>query len=91
MITGKVGNKAYLDGIRGLVPCVVQTVTKRSVTVRMDAKRGVRSWHGIDEYGDWDSVEEFTHNMVVPERSIIWPDGKRKFHPTILPYRWEVS
>jgi hypothetical protein len=91
MIIGKVGQKAYLDGISGLVPCMVLKVTKDHVKVLMDAKRGVRSWHGINEYGDWDSVEEFTHNMIVPAGAIEWADGSNSYHDCILPYKWEVE
>lgn len=91
MIVGKVGEKAYYDGISGLVPCVVLGVTKGSVKVRMDAKKGVRSWHGIDEYGNWDSVEEWPHDKVVPAGAIEWPDGSNTYHARILPYKWEVS
>ena len=90
MIIGHVGDKAYLDGISGFVPCVVQAVTEHSVKVRMNAKGGVRSWHGINEYGDWDSVEEFSHTMIVPNKAVIWPDGQR-IHPTIKPYTWAIG
>ena len=83
-IVGKKGDRAYLDGSQGLVPCIVLKVDKRDILVKMDAKRGVRSWHGMDEYGDWDSVEVFTHNQIVPEKAVL------RF-PTIGPYKWEVS
>lgn len=89
VITGKVGDRAYYDGISGLVPCIVLKVGEKDILVRMDAKRGVQSWHGINEYGDWDSEEEWPHRNVVPEKAIVWPDGKHSFHATILPYKWE--
>lgn len=91
MIIGKAGDKAYLDGISGLVPCVVLKVTENHVHVKMDAKRGVRSWHGINEYGDWNSEEEFGHHWIIPEKAIRWPDGRSTFNPSILPCKWEVS
>jgi hypothetical protein len=91
MIIGVVGEKAYLDGISGMVPCVVLKVTKARVHVRMDAKRGVRSWHGINEYGDWDEEVSWSHHQVVPERAVHWPDGKNTFHPRIRPYQWEIG
>jgi hypothetical protein len=91
MIVGKVGDKAYYDGISGMVPCMVLNVTADKVKVIMDAKKGVRSWHGINEYGDWDSVEEWPHHSVVPEGAVRWPDGETRFHPFILPYKWEVD
>lgn len=91
MIIGHAGDKAYLDGISGMVPCIVLKVTPEEVLVRMDAKKGVLSWHGIQEYGDWNEEVSWTHNQVVPERAVRWPDGKNSFHPRIMPYKWEVT
>jgi hypothetical protein len=91
MIKGKKGDKAYLDGILGLVPCVVVSVFVRDVFVKMSSDREVRSWHGLEDYGEWKSNEMFSHTQVVPAKAVKWPDGKNTSHPKILPYRWEVS
>lgn len=91
MIVGKVGDKAYLDGIEGLVPCTVLAITPTKVRVKMRAKDGVQSWHGMARYpNDWDTEEEFTHHMVVPERALVGTAAS-EFHNRILPYKWEQS
>jgi len=91
MIIGREGDKAYYDGIRGLVPCIAFEVTVDEILVKMDAKKGVLSWHGIQEYGDWDSFETWPHRLVIPEKAVRWPDGEKSFHSTILPYKWEIG
>jgi hypothetical protein len=47
----------------------------------------VLSWHGINEYGHWDSIEVFSHHELIPAKAVkMW---KHSYHPTVLPYQWE--
>jgi hypothetical protein len=86
-IIGRAGDRAYYDGISGLVPCLVLHVTLCRIRVRMCAAEGVLSWHGINEYGHWDSIEVFSHHELIPAKAVkMW---KHSYHPTVLPYQWE--
>lgn len=90
IIVGKVGEKAFFDGIEGLVPCTVLAIMANTVKVKMRAKDGVRSWHRMDHYGNWNTEEEFSHRLIVPEEAVRIPIGLYEIHPRILPYKWEI-
>ncbi len=83
------GTPAYLDSLRGLVPCVVVAVDEDSVTVDFDDVEKTVHWSGL-EPNAWRGRkgERFPKTHVVPRAAVTRSANADNAGATILPYRW---